>query len=369
VLVFFLSGDKIVDLYSKMYIKNGYKLPFDILSGKHRNGAYKANGKDVFGIDINDVVSNNNANKDFKTIISNFWMLVPEMKIKFDDESILLQLINKMNLLIPNDDLNKVKDMVHFYDDIIISESAPPNGELYLNSGHDKNNKTYYSDDKLYNNMQYFIVPNTDIETTYEKKNIQPSLTKNTNIKECNITCKFINIDILQPNNIDKYTQLFTSGTITKVFIGDDFFDENINNQILSNLLTAQNNTPEVILLPCLYKENSTNNCADSMGGISDVCKNFNNNAINTEIYTNFYAEDIVRKSTTSILGYNNREPCRDNTIIGIVLDNFYSNSNPEINRIGYGGRRRKSTKKTKKTRKPRKKSIKSRKHKKSRKH
>jgi hypothetical protein len=365
VLIFFLSGDKIVDLYNKMYIKNGYSVPFNILSGKHTAGAYKNNGKDVFGIDITDVVSNNNANEDCKTIISNFWMLVPEMKIEFDDKGILLQLINKMNLLIPIGGLNKVKDMIHFYDDIIVSENAPPNGELYQDKG-----ITYYSDDKLYNNMQYFIVPNTDIDGL--KENIQPSLTKNTNINPCNITCKFINIDILQQNNINEYTQLFTSGKITKVFIGDDFFDKAINNQILSNLLTEQqikqNNTPEVILLPCLYKENSTNNCADSMGGISEVCTIFNDKAINTELYTNFYGNDIVRKPTTLTSNYNNREHCRDNTIIGIVLDNFYSNINDPVNRIGYGGRR-KSTRKTKKTRKPRKKSRKSRKQKKSRKH
>jgi len=119
VLVFFLSGDKIVDLYNKIYIKNGYSVPFDILSGKHRNGAYKKNGKDVFGIDFNDGVSNENANEDFKTIISNFWMLVPEMKIEFND-GILKKLINKMNLLIPEEGLTKVEDMIHFYDDIIV---------------------------------------------------------------------------------------------------------------------------------------------------------------------------------------------------------------------------------------------------------
>lgn len=178
----------------------------------------------------------------------------------------------------------------------------------------------------------------------------------------------------MSKNNIGQYTQLFTSGKITKVFIGDDFFNEDINSTILSNLLNAQQNTPEVILLPCLYKENSTNKCDDNAGGISEVCTNFNNKNINTELYNNFYGDEIVRKPTTltSTLtsNYNNRDHCRDNTIIGIVLDNFYSNSNSEINRIGYGGRRiKKSTRKTKKTKKPRKKSRKSRKQKKSRKH
>ena len=253
-------------------------------------------------------------------------MLVPEMKIEFDDKGILLQLINKMNLLIPEKGLDTVKDdMIHFIDDIIVSlpqpkpqpkpqpepqpqpsrykppppsryKPPPPNGELYQKL-YQKEYITYYSDDKLHNNMQYFIVPNKDIDGLKEK--IQPSLTKNINIKNCNITCKFINIDILQPDNIEKYTQLFTSGTITKVFIGDDFFNENknINNQILSNLLNAQqNNTPELILLPCLYKEKSTNNCDDN-GAISKVCETFNTKLINIELYTNFYGDEIVRKS------------------------------------------------------------------------
>lgn len=68
--------------------------------------------------------------------------------------------------------------------------------------------------------FQYFIVPNLYKGNT--DKNIQSSLKTNQNVT-CNITCKFINVDILQTGNIDKYTQLFTSGTITKVFIGDDF--------------------------------------------------------------------------------------------------------------------------------------------------
>jgi hypothetical protein len=326
-----------VDLYNKIYIKNGYSVPFDILSGKHRNGAYKKNGKDVFGIDFNDGVSNENANEDFKTIISNFWMLVPEMKIEFND-GILKKLINKMNLLIPEEGLTKVEDMIHFYDDIIVRNMIPGNGELYLN---DKNNKkTYYSDDKLYNNMQYFIVPNTDTYSR-ELENIQPSFKANQNVT-CNITCKFINIDILEQHNIDKYTQLFIPGTITKVFISDDFFNKEINKEILSNLLTEQNNTtPEVILLPCLHNKSSNN-------------KIINNEYIKTTLYTEFNEDN------------NN---CKDTNFISIVLNNFYTNT--PINRIeeNLGGKRRKSTKKTKKTRKPRKKSRKSRKHKKSRKH
>lgn len=393
VLIFFLSGDKIVDLYNKMYIKNGYKLPFDILSGKHRDMyTYGGNGP-IFGIDGSEIYYNNQFD-DFKKIISNFWMLVPEMKIKFDGNSNLSQLSNKMNLLI-DASLNRVKSLNHDNVDYNIGRVlSPPNGKLYEGNWQGKYEgitQSYYSDDKLYRNiylqeMQYFIVPNTDTETKSGLENIQRSITGNTNINPCNITCKFINIDILQQNNIDQYTQLFSSGNITKVFIGDDFFDKPINNQILSNLLNEQqtlneqqnNNTPEVILLPCLYKENSTNECDDN-GTISNECKIFNGKdiktKINTELYTNFYGNDIVRKPTTSILGYDNREHCRDNTIIGIVLDNFYSNNNPEINRIeqhydNYGGRRiKKSTRKTKKTKKPRKKSRKSRKQKKSRKH
>lgn len=368
VLIFFLSGDKIVDLYNKMYIKNGYSVTFDILSGEHTNAGYNSNGKDKFGIDPTFGVSSQNANNDFKTIISNFWMLVPEMKIEFND-GILKKLTNKMNLLIPETNLPKVQDMIHFHDDIIVRDMKPGDGELYQN----KDDITYYSNDILYNNIQYFIVPNTDIDGL--KENIQPSLTKNTNIKNCNITCKFINIDILQQNNIGQYTQLFSSGKITKVFIGDDFFNEDINSTILSNLLNAQQNTSEVILLPCLYKENSTNKC-DANDTISNECTNFNDKDINTGIYTKFYGDEIVRKPTTFTSKYNyynnndNREHCRDNTIIGIVLDNFYSNNDAEINRIGYGGRRiKKSTRKTKKTKKPRKKSRKSRKQKKSRKH
>ena len=377
VLIFFLSGDKIVDLYNKLYIKNGYSVPFDILSGQHSYAGYNRNGKDKFGINPDGGINNNNANEDFKKIISNFWMLVPEMKIEFNNNSILKQLINKMNLLIPEDGLKKVPDMVHFYDNIVVKDMSPGDGELYLNSEYGKNNKTYYSDDKLYNNMQYFILPNTDIDGL--KENIQSSFKTNQNVT-CNITCKFINVDILQPDNIDKYKQLFTSGKITKVFIGDDFFDKENNKTLLDLLLVEQQkqvqeqeeeqeeeqvqqqNTPEVILLPCLYKENSTNKCQDNDVEISQVCKEFKNKNINTKIYTNFYGDEIVRKPRTLTSNYNSREHCRDNTIIGIVLDNFYSNSDEQVNRIGYGGKRRKPTKKTKKTRKPRKKSRKSRK-------
>ena len=393
VLIFFLSGDKIVDLYNKIYIPNGYKIPFYIASGKHEYGAYKnGTGMIYVGMKNEEGVTGQNANQDFKTIISNFWMLVPEMKIKFDDNSKLSQLSNKMNLLIDASSLKTVEnDIDHFNDDIIVSPNvelpegskykrAPENGELYTDKG-----IIYYSDDKLYNNMQYFIEPDKDNNfSTIEFKYIQPSITKNTNINPCNITCKFINIDILQQNNIDQYTQLFSSGNITKVFIGDDFFDKPINNQILSNLLNTQqtlneqqnNNTPEVILLPCLYKENSTNKCDDN-GKISAVCEKFKFNdkdkEINTELYTDFYGDDNVRKSATYDYYYNykKRHHCRDNTIIGIVLDNFYSDSNVQVS--GSGGRRIKKstrkTKKTKKTKKPRKKSRKSRKQKKSRKH
>lgn len=391
VLIFFLSGDKIVDLYNKMYIKNGYKLPFDILSGEHRTMQIYGGTGVIVGIDGSEIDYNNQFD-DFKKIISNFWMLVPEMKIKFDDNSNLSQLSNKMNLLI-DASLNRVKSLNHDNAEYNIGRVlSPPNGKLYEGNWQGKYEgimQSYYSDDKLYRNiylqkMQYFIVPNTDTETKSGLENIQRSITGNTNINPCNITCKFINIDILQPDNIDQYTQLFSSDKITKVFIGDDFFDKPINNQILSNLLDEQQklsnlldeqqtleNIPEVILLPCLYKEKSTNKCDDN-GTISNECKIFNGKDINTKLYNKFYGDDNVRKSAGLISNnnYDIRQHCRDNTIIGIVLDNFYSNSNPEINRIGYGGRRiKKSTRKTKKTKKPRKKSRKSRKQKKSRKH
>jgi hypothetical protein len=354
VLIFFLSGDKIVDLYNKLYIKNETNLPFDILSGKHTYAGYNmSNGKDRFGIDPVWGVNNNNANEDFKKIISNFWMLVPEMKIEFNNNSILVQLINKMNLLIPEDGLNIVPDMIHNNDNIVVKDMSPGDGELYVNSEYGKNKKTYYSDDKLYNNMQYFIVPNTDIDGL--KENIQSSFKTNQNVT-CNITCKFINVDILQTDNIAKYTQLFTSGKITKVFIGDDFFDKAINNLILSNLLTEQKklqNTPEVILLPCLQNKSSNNEINET--SIAEL-----NNKLDIELNT---------KLNTEFNDDNNN--CADTNFISIVLNKFYTTT--KINRIEEsGGKRRKSTKKTKKTkktRKPRKKSRKSRKHKKSRKH
>lgn len=183
VLIFFLSGDKIVDLYNKMYIKNGYSVPFDILSGKHRSMSPYGGGI-IFGIDGSEIRDEKDDIDGFKKIISNFWMLVPEMKINFDYKGNLSQLINKMDPLNSIDKLTTVKGLNHDNKTYNIGRVLyPGKGKLYEGNSEGKYEgimQSYYSNDILYNNIQYFIVPNTYINEV--KDNTQSSLTKNTNI-------------------------------------------------------------------------------------------------------------------------------------------------------------------------------------------
>jgi len=418
VLIFFLSGDKIVDLYDKIYIKNKTNLPFYIVQGQH--SIISQNDIAKFSLDYDEVYDINtfthsDKKKIFEKIISNFWMLIPEMNIKFVNGNLSV-LSNKFILL--EKKRKEIKEEGEKEEEEEEGEPKPKEEKnnhcykivfnKYINNEitnvnstiEDPNsNEYYYSDNKLYdekssteystifkedtttpmlymkNNQivqnaqlidycfsginclknskafQYFILPNLYKGDTDE--NIQSSFKTNQNVT-CNITCKFINVDILQRDNIDKYTQLFTSGKITKVFIGDDFFDKENNNRILSNLLTEQKklqNTPEVILLPCLQNKSSNNEINEI--SIAELNNKLDDIELNTKFNTEFNVDN------------NN---CADTNFISIVLNKFYTTT---INRIeeNLGGKRRKSTKKTKKTRKPRKKSRKSRKHKKSRKH
>jgi hypothetical protein len=154
---------------------------------------------------------------------------------------------------------------------------------------------------------------------------------------------------------------------VKNVFIGDDFFYEANKDKNIA-LLRDLTDQPKIILLPCLHDVNISNPCSYNNDQISDNCRIFNGDEIDTTLYTDFYRDDKIRKP--SYIYYSNRRRCKDTNLISLVLNAYYSTAS-STNRIeeNEGGRRKKSTKKQKKTRKPRKKSRKTRKHKKLRKH
>lgn len=89
-----------MDLYDKIYIKNKTNLPFYIVQGQH--SIISQNDIAKFSLEYDEVYDINtfthSDKKIFEKIISNFWMLIPEMNIKFVNGNLSV-LSNKFILL------------------------------------------------------------------------------------------------------------------------------------------------------------------------------------------------------------------------------------------------------------------------------
>ena len=345
-LYFFISGNRLYELYKKLFINNRLYMPFDIQIVKsdprtrkreEHVGVIEFGIKDRYIIDINIKIENGN--------ITTFE--------------------NKM--------YGTTKTMVH-------------------------------------NGYGYFLLNHVNSVDENVKKILTTYLNLNENVT-CNVTCRFFiigkkveDITLSSYDNIIEKNHFLLNDKkkVKNVFIGDDFFYKanKVKNIALLRDLTDQ---PKIILLPCLHDKNIYNPCSYNNNQISDNCSfidnndnnigndnnnignydndndnndnnnnnnnnnNNDNNNIDTTLYTNFYGDDKIRK--TSFFSYSNRGHCRDTNLISLVLNTYYSTAS-STNRIeeNGGGRRKKITKKSKKIRRPRKKSRKTRKHKKSRK-
>ena len=358
-LYFFLSADRLVDLYRRLFTETSTNIPFHI---------YGENNEMMNTVDYRPI------------------MALAEQLHKIFDISIKVE--NSKLTYFGNEVIRKNK------------------GDIYL----DANNKPF----KYQMPLPKFYLPNgrivydsvKEVEGIDDLKKIQDAL--KINITNCNVICRFFILPVKPMYEFDPefdnnivYNAQFKKdkNNIKKIYIADDMMKKNVfanyyNNHVLYEIFarTDPSERPEVILLPCLHENapyanaipdgklewgmsTSTNMC-NYKGDIDPLCQSFKVNGlsqlINTDIYTTFYGKDKVRKS--NFFDNNpNREHCRDYTFISIALTHYVNTKNDantdNINRIEntQGGRRRK--KQTRKTKKPKKRSRKTRKHKKSRKH
>ena len=431
-LYFFIDGDRLKELYKKLFTDKGFKLPFiftkmndgEKIIETSTNYEYLnivINDNYIFKIDINiekgklknfsnEIVNNDidisevNSNSVFIPINTLFDIEI-FYRIKIIDR--LKNLVRYSSLMKPyldniqeNDYSDKVTNNYehHFEKEFKKNEDAfnDENNDITIDSGDllinkiGKNFTTYMriNNDRNAGNIDYIIRREIEEKNNYIENLTRAFIGNNDNNINCNIKCKFF---IMNSNSSSKfYMDVFNKDKdkINKIFISDDYAGTPELNKYLNNF---SNNQPEIILLPCLHSKSNSNMCKYNDNVISENCSIFQGRNIDTGLYTDFYGEDKVRKP--SYIYYADRKHCRDTNIISLVLNNYYSdtprqdievNQNELIHRIKEdeedygeshaGGRRNptkktKKTKNTKKTRKPRKKSRKSRKHKKSRKH
>uniref|UniRef100_A0A6C0E5E8 Uncharacterized protein n=1 Tax=viral metagenome TaxID=1070528 RepID=A0A6C0E5E8_9ZZZZ len=415
-LYFFIDGDRLKELYKKLFTDKEFKLPFIFTEDVDRiiktSDNYKylntvINDNYIFEIDINinngELINFSNKivnGEDEKEDVfnSSFSVYIP-INTLFDIKIFYrIKIIKRLRDLVHHDGLmreylddikkNGYSDNVtNEYEKNFVKEFEKKENVNYLNdpendikivSGDlliDKIGKYFKTYMRITNNPKVLGIDHIIGEETEEKNEYIDNLTNafignNDNNINCNIKCKFF---IMNSNSSSEfYVNVFDDDKdkINKIFISDDY----AGTKELNNYLTIfSDNQPEIILLPCLHSKSNSNMCQyTDNGGISENCSIFRDKNIDTGLYTEFYGDDKVRKR--SYIYYADRKHCRDTNIISLVLNKFYTTT---INRIeeNLGGKRRKptkKTKKTKKTRKPRKKSRKSRKsrkHKKSRKH
>ena len=318
-LYFFISGNRLEELYKKLFTNNGLNMPVYIL--------------EEFGNELRNETSS-----------------------KVIEPAIIRRYISDIDITIIGGKLDSFATLIY-------------------NENSDNEDKSVISNS--FSGYWRKIKFNTKRNVDVNDKVILSKYLKIDNIVDCNVTCRFFVIrderyniyGIKYADIFEKYASQFEidRDKKKKVFIGDDFFTSDNNNNILSNLLEISPNTLEIILLPCLHEVDNSKPCSYNNNQISDNCRIFNGYEINTTLYTDFYGDDKIRKP--SFFYYSNRGHCRDTNLISLVLNTYYS-TDSFIKRIeeNAGGRRKKITKKSKKIRRPRKKSRKTRKHKKSRK-
>jgi len=422
-LYFFIDGDRLEELYKKLFTDKEIKLPFIFTEGGDRiiktSDNYKylntvINDNYIFEIDINinngklinfsnKIVNNGTINED--VFNRSFAVYIP-INTLFDIEIfyrikiikrlrkhvVLKAMEGYLDNLRENDYSDKATNTYeHYFENLKDEDVDKPfnSGDPLINKI-GKYFKTYMRihNDGSIGGIDYIIEEETKEKNKYIDNLTRAFIGNNDNNINCNIKCKFF---IMNSNSSSKfYMDVFNKDKdkINKIFISDDYAGTPELNKYLNNF---SNNQPEIILLPCLHSKSNSNMCKYNDNVISENCSIFQGRNIDTGLYTDFYGEDKVRKP--SYIYYADRKHCRDTNIISLVLNNYYSdtprqdievNQNELIHRIKEdeedygeshaGGRRNptkktKKTKNTKKTRKPRKKSRKSRKHKKSRKH
>ena len=325
-LYFFIGGDRLEELYNKLFTEKKLNIPVSL----------------GYSHDCNNI---NKTTEMYKVI----------------EPGIMKHLIFDIDIKMSEGELKS-------FGSIIYSNNTD---KLSLNSIISRNGLGCLFADTIKKVNEYYLT------------RLNKSLNPEKNNINCDIKCRFFNInfkdertrDIYHIENkdiFDKYERQITldKGNINTVFIADDLLTDEFADYFLLNGLLETSNPPKIILLPCLHNIKNKNACSYNNDGISENCRMFNNTDIDTKLYTDFYGDDIVRRP--SYLYYTStRRHCRDTNIISLVLNNFYTNTPINRNRIdeNLGGRRKKSTKKQKKMRKTNKKSRKTRKHKKLRKH
>jgi hypothetical protein len=312
-LYFFITGNSLAELYKKLFIDNG--------------------NNSVGQITPNDI----KVLKDFTSS---------------------QQLFFEMNIRVENGRLTTFSTQIN-------------RDKQYLNSYNEIGKNTNISDLFTYGEMHnrtnlynlYFVKCNETINMNEEQLSLIQKTLKLPDTLSCNVRCKFFNCDRQIPIEKDlsddsiykSYYDICKNdiSKIKKIFIADDAINDSTN--LLQYIISKQNPPPEIILLPCLHATKNHNDCKyDKYSEISTNCKQIGHTQIDTTVYTDFYGEDVVRKSSLS--NYLNlptksiRSHCRDTNFISIVLNKYYANPNA-------GGKRRtnKKSKKTKKTKKTRK--------------
>lgn len=370
-LYFFLSGDRLLNLYRILFTKTSINIPFHIY------------GKD------DDMINT----VEYRPIkyLAEYLHKIFDISIKVENSKLTYFGNEVMSKNKGDIDANGNKYQISLSDDYL------PNGRIVCDSVKE--------------------VEGSDLD------NLANALKIKNDITNCNVICRFFILPVdFYGDQATVYKNQFDEdrNNIKKIYIADDMMrvkNRDTNIYLLKEIFsqTDSSKRPEIILLPCLhenvinqdaipdgeldstYMMTSTNQC-NNKGNIDPLCEKFYVNSlaesikINTDIYTTFYGSDKVRKP--NFFFNKNRDHCRNNTFIGIALkhyvndaktknytntsiDNYantdnYINTNNNIIRIEEndntkGGRRKK--KQTRKTRKPRKRSRKTRKHKKSRKH
>lgn len=306
-LYFFISGNRLEELYKNLFINNGLYMPFDIQIVQSSSQTKREKSVKVIEFGIKD-------------------RYIIDINIKIDNGNIT----TFENVMYGN---GTTKPMVH-------------------------------------NGYGFFLLNHVNSVDDNVKNKLKTYLNLNENVN-CNVTCRFFIIGKkVEDITLSSYDNITTEENmqflsndkkkVKNVFIGDDFFYEANKDKNIA-LLRYLTDQPKIILLPCLHDVENSNPCSYNTDNnqISENCRMLNDNEIDTTLYTNFYGDDKIRKP--SYIYYSNRRHCRDTNLISLVLNAYYS-STTSTNRIGEEGGRRKSTKKSKKIRRPRKKSRKTRK-------
>jgi len=298
-LYFFLSGDRLKDLYKKLYDdKIITSTEYEKIKGViNNNYIFEINIAITYGelIEFTLNYSNSNSNNQYYNIndgtIDRLYNLIFLAGYMSKDMEKVFE--NKTNNI--KEFAEKIKDELK---------------TLYSNEDLDKLNQTLSNIDRVMSDEA------GKLNNFLNIKNIN-----------CNIKCKFF---IMNPPTTSTFYNAEIEkdkNTINKIFISDDYIGTNELNNYLNIILQGQQSDIEIILLPCLHSKSNNNKCNNDNGAISENCRMFNNTVIDTKLYTDFYGQDKIRKA--SLRNYLNlpskseRMHCKDTNIISLVLDKY----------------------------------------------